>query len=64
VYVAYGKLRLHRISAYEEECTKIVEKITSGQPDGAYKAYLTTKGQAQHDIVRVLTDVREILAAA
>jgi hypothetical protein len=57
------RLRVHRISAYADECGRITEKISSGRADGAYRSYLTTKSQARQDVGKILADVREIQAA-
>jgi len=57
------RLRVHRISAYADECARITERISSGREDGAYSSYLTTKTQARQDVGRILADVREIQAS-
>ncbi len=57
------RLRVHRISAYAEECGRITEKISSGRAEGAYRSYLTTKSQARQDVSKILADVREIQAS-
>ncbi|MGD0257468.1 MAG: hypothetical protein ABSB90_06270 [Thermoplasmata archaeon] len=57
------RLRVHRVSAYSEECARITESLSASKKDDGYVPYLSRKKTAASDITRILTDVREIRAA-
>jgi hypothetical protein len=59
----YQRLKIHRISAYREECGRITERLAAGQGSPNYVPYLGEKAAATSDISRILADVREIRAA-
>lgn len=57
------RLRVHRVSAYSEECARITESLSAGKPTDMYVPYLAKKQTAAPDIARIMADVREIRAA-
>jgi hypothetical protein len=57
------RLRIHRVSAYVEECGRITEKLAASGHNTGYVHYLSEKKTAASDIERILTDVKEIRAA-
>ena len=57
------RLRVHRVSAYAEECTRITESLAATKQTDRYVPYLSGKKTAAGDIARILADVREIKAA-
>jgi hypothetical protein len=62
-HAVQDRLRVHRVSAYAEECTRITAGLSATKSDERYVPYLVKKTTAAPDIARILTDVREIRAA-
>jgi hypothetical protein len=57
------RLRVHRVSAYSEECARITESLSATAQTDGYVPYLAKKKTAAPDIARILADVHEIRAA-
>lgn len=57
------KLKVHRVSAYSEECAKITQSLSASKPSDGYVPYLAGKRTAATDIEHILADVREIKAS-
>lgn len=56
------RLKVHRISAYSEECSRITERLSASKEADGYVPYLEKKKTAATDIAKILLDVREIKA--
>lgn len=58
---AYKTLRGHRIIDYTNDCkTNITERISNGESNKSYGAYLNTKKRAKEQVKNILSDVKEI----
>lgn len=58
----YKKLRVNRIISYQNECTKISNRIAEQNQALGYSAYIHTKDRVVEIVKKVISDVKEIKA--
>ncbi len=56
----YKKLRVNRITAYQDECKKVSTRVAEQDQSKGYSAYINTKDRAKEIVKKAIFDVKEI----